>query len=233
MKSQKHLNLPEEILLLALRDREGTFPTSAPVTHALGGALLAELMLQERIAVETEKKAKWLVVCKSSPLRNEILDEALLKIRTAKRRARIETWVPRLGMMKHLRHRLAAGLCDQGILRADRSRVLLFFTRQVYPEVDPHPERELVNRLKKAIFTDTPSVDARTAVLVSLASATHLLRFVFDRKALLKRKARMKALSSGQLAGAATAQAIQAAQAAQMAAVMASSVTTTMMVTSR
>jgi hypothetical protein len=233
MKRQNRLNLPEEILLLALRDREGTFPSSAPVTHALGGALLAELMLQERLAVEADKKAKWLVVRNSSPLRNEILDEALLKIRTAKRRARVETWVPRLGMIKRLRHRLAVGLCDQGILRADRSRVLLFFTRQVYPEVDPRPERELVNRLKKAIFTDTASVDARTILLVSLANATHLLRFAFDRKALLKRKARIKALSSGELAGAATAQAIQAAQAAQIAAVMASSVTTTMMVAHR
>jgi hypothetical protein len=46
--------LHEEILLLALRDKEGTFASGSHHRHALGGAILAELLLAQRIRQNPE-----------------------------------------------------------------------------------------------------------------------------------------------------------------------------------
>jgi hypothetical protein len=75
--------------------------------------------------------------------------------------------------------------------------------------------------MEEAIFTDTPNVEARTAILISLANATGLLKPVFDRKRLKARKDRIEELTSGEFAGAAAQAAVQAATAAAMVAITA------------
>jgi hypothetical protein len=52
MPLQEKLFLHEEITLLALRDKEGTFQIGATYDYAVGGAVLAELLLSGRIVVE-------------------------------------------------------------------------------------------------------------------------------------------------------------------------------------
>ena len=52
---------------------------------------------------------------------------------------------------------------------------LLLFTRKIYPEINPIPEREIINRLQNTIFTDTEDFDARTGVLLSLANNANIL----------------------------------------------------------
>ena len=168
MKPNQNLTLYEEILLLALRDREGTVPATVNCSPALGGAILAELILAERIEIETKKRSHWVSVRNKRPVGDPILDECLEKMEKAKRRARAQTWVSRFSMLKDLRHRVAERLCGRGIVKADRSAVLWVFSRRVYPELNPRPEREVIRRLKQAIFTHTSDVDPRTLVLLSL-----------------------------------------------------------------
>ena len=48
------LYLHEEIVLLALRDQEGTFQPAGRYPYAIGGALLAELLFAQRIRVEQD-----------------------------------------------------------------------------------------------------------------------------------------------------------------------------------
>ncbi len=95
---------------------------------------------------------------------------------------------------------------------------MLIFTRKIYPEVNPEPERRLIERLKHAIFTDATDVDARTVVLVSLANSAGLLKVVFDKKKLKSRKARIEQIVNGEITGKAAQEAIQAMQAAVMVA---------------
>jgi len=146
-----------------------------------------------------------------------VLDEALAKLRDARRRASLKTWVTRFRGMKNLRHRVARQLCRRGVLRADEDKVLFLFTRKIYPELDPRPERALVERLRRAIFTDAADVDARTAVLVALADKTGLLKNVFDRKELKARKARLKSIAAGEAVGEVGEAAKAAAEAMQAA----------------
>jgi len=142
-----------------------------------------------------------------------VLDDCLLRIAQAKRRSPASAWVARLAKPS-LYHDAATRLCEDRILRADTKSVLMFFTRKIYPEADPKPEQEIIARLRGAIFTDQPRIDARTTILVSLASATDLLAANFPRKELRARRKRIESLKAGELVGEATAAAVQAVQAA-------------------
>ncbi|KAA3658551.1 MAG: GPP34 family phosphoprotein [Calditrichaeota bacterium] len=212
------LYLYEEIMLLALRDNEGTIASGTMYTFAISGAIIAELLLSQRIAVEDNRRRKLVDVIDSTPYGDPLIDECLLKMRSAKRRAALATWVSRFSNMRNLKHRVAGQLCKRGILRADEDQILLIFTRKIYPELNPEPEREIKERLQQAIFTEKQDVDPRTVVLISLAANTNLLKTNFDKKELKSRKVRIKAITDGEATGKAAAEAIQAMQAAIMAA---------------
>ena len=105
-------------------------------------------------------------------------------------------------------------------VRSAESLPLGYAQTRLFPEHDPGPEQELRARLKRAIFTATPDVDARTVVIVAMANATGMLKKVFDKKKLKDRKKRLEKLTSGQIAGAATKEAVDAVHAAIAVAVM-------------
>lgn len=211
MTAARKLHLYEELLLLALSDRKGTVVGDGTgFRYALGGALLAELLLLGRVRVDAVKKKNYLLLEDSSSTFDPILDEALEKLRTAKRRGSLQSWVSRFTGIKKLLHRAAEQLCRRGILRADEKSVLLIFSRKIYPELDPGPERALVERLRTAIFTETEELDAETTVLVALANQAGVLRNVFDRKELKTRKKRIQEIGRGDLTVAAVREVIQA-----------------------
>jgi hypothetical protein len=210
--------LYEEILLLALKDEEGTIAPGTMYQYAVGGAILAELLLAGRIELAEQRRKKLVEVLDETPAGDELLDECLEKIRTAKRRASIQAWVERFAQIKSLRDRVAQQLCRRGILQMDEKKVLLLFTRKVYPEIDRGPEQQLIGRLHEAIFTDTPDVDHRTVVLLSLASSASILPVIFDKKSLKARKARIEQVVNGEVTGKAAKEVIEAMQAAVMVA---------------
>jgi hypothetical protein len=214
------LYLHEQILLLALRDHKGTIASGTNYRYAIGGAVLAELIMDRRVEVDIEKKKKFLRLVDATPFGDPVMDECLKKVEKAKKRAQLQTWVSRFAGVKKLRDTVATQLCRKGILRADEDKVMLIFTRKVYPELNPKPEREIIKKLDRAIFTDTATVAPRTAVLLSLANSSGVLRVNFDRKELKRRKKRIEQVVNGDLAGRATKEAIEAMQAAVMVAVI-------------
>lgn len=219
MQKSHSLFLHEEMMLLALHDVKGTV-TSENYPYAIGGAVLAELLLAGRLRIDEERKKKFVGLRSDKPIGDPVIDECLEKVATAKRRATVQTWVSKFAGVKDLKHRVARGLCKRGILRADEDKILWIFSRKIYPEVNPGPERELIQRLTTAIFTETRDLDPHTVVLVSLANGASLLRLVFDRKKLKQRKSRIEQLVNGDVAGKATKAAIEAMQAAVMVAVI-------------
>jgi len=188
---------------------------------------MAELLLAGRIRLEETKRSKLVDLVSDKPMNDPLIDECLNSIKNAKRRASLQTWVSRLTGVKKLKDRVAKGLCRRGVLRASEDKVLLIFTRKIYPEVDPKPEKELIEKLHEAVFTDTMDVDPRTVVLTSLASSTGLLRLVFDKKELKARKKRIEQLVNGEATGKAAQAAIEAMQAAIMVTVIIPAVVTT------
>ncbi len=228
MTTGDNLHLYEEIMLLALRDEEGTVASGAMYNYAVAGAVLAELLLEGRVRIEEPRRNKKLVALAGDALVGDaLLDECLGRIAAAKRRKRPENWVSHFANIRQLKHRVATQLCRRGILEADEDKVLLLFTRKIYPEINPEPERRVIERLRRAIFTDTNEVDPRTVVLVSLAKSTGILRVIFDKKELKTRKERIEQVTNGEVTGKAACDAIAAMQAAVMVACIMPAVTVT------
>ncbi len=227
MIERDRLPLHEEALLLALRDDEGTIAPGTMYQHALAGAILAELMLRHRIGVDESNRKKRAEVIDRTPTGLPLLDECLAKMAAAKPRG-LQHWVMKFSGIKNLKHRVAERLCDRGIVHEEEGKILLVFTRRIYPETDPRPEQEIVERLRRAIFSDERDVDPRTVVLLSLADAAGILKVVFDKKELKARKKRIEQVVNGEVTGKAAKEAIQAVHAAIMvAAIMPAIMTTT------
>lgn len=227
MATSSTLYLHEEILLLALRDKEGTVASGALLEYALGGALVTELLLRERISIDSTSKRKMVNVLSIEPVGVSLLDESLQRMATAKRRAALQTWVSRLAGIKWLKHRVAQRLCELGILRETEDKVLWIFTRTVYPELTHVPEQQLIERLQTAIFSDACDLDSHTAVLIALAHSAGILGNVFAKQDLKKRKQRLEQITRGDAVGQATKEAIEAMQTAIMVACIIPAVTTT------
>lgn len=222
MASSRHdLHLHEQLLLLVLRDRKGTIDYRAGFYNiAMGGAILAELALAGVIRIEESKKAFVEATTVPGRPRDEILAEALERVRNSKRRRRASAWASTFGNLKRLRHRTALGLCRRGILRTKESQVLLVFRRKLYPTIDPGPERKLLERLREAVMGDG-EIEPGLGVVLSLAHATGSLKIHFERKELKARKTRLKAVSAGEPFAAGTGHPALAAHQAAKAAVAA------------
>jgi hypothetical protein len=71
------LLLHEAITLLALNDKEVTLFSGVNYSYAIGGAVLAELMLNQRPSVEESRKKSYAFVQDPPPIGDPLLDECL------------------------------------------------------------------------------------------------------------------------------------------------------------
>ena len=159
------LPLYEEILLLALDDGEGTTKQAGWYTNAMGGAILAELAMTGAISIADDKKKK-VTLGRRGSLDDVILDECLALISEEKKTKSAAQWVSKFSGTKDLKNRVARQLVAKGLLAEETDTVLKIFKRTVYPEVDGGPEKELRERMKKAIFTATTEVEPRTVAIM-------------------------------------------------------------------
>lgn len=218
--------LHEEVLLLSLRDEKGNVDGRASLyTYALAGGAISELLLAGRLTI-TDARKQLLEVADPRPLNEPLLDEVLGRISSARRRERMQTWVMRVAHTRNLRHRVAAGLCERGVLRETEAQVLLLFRVRRYPEQDPRCERAIRARLTEAVLSERGACTPRTATLLALLEAGQLLGLVFSREELRRGRERLSQITRGQLMGRGTKGAVEAAQAAACAATTAALVAT-------
>jgi len=223
MRKDQKLTLYEEILLIALDDKKGTTGLESMHKSAMGGAILAELVLAGAVTVGDDKK-KLVTVTGGADVTDPLLVECLELVQAAKKPKKASHWVLKFAGRKDLTKRVARQLVAKGILKEDRDKVLGLFKRTIFPERDGGAERDLVARLRHAVFTSSNQVDERTVVIAVLANATSLLPRLFAKKKLKERKQRLENLASGRVAGAATKEAVEAMRAAAMVAVIGASV---------
>lgn len=214
MMERRPLFLYEDVMLLALDRKKGTPYTGLQYQFGVGAALLAELLLDRRLAVEGQNGKQLVTVVENRAVGDPLLDECLHMVATAKRPVPPKTWITKFAGLRRLKARVAEGLAKQGILRPIDTKVLLVFPHTVYPERDARPRRELVKRLKQVIFSYSADVDTRTAVLVALTHATGVLAHVFDKKRLKDRKQRLERLTAQSMEGQATKELADAVRAA-------------------
>ena len=223
--------IAEEYLLLSLDDESGKPRIGKDrLEPALGGALVVELALRERIGV-TPKEAGWnkrgrVTITNLTPTDDPQLDAALRKLAEnegRKLKDLLSSMAMRRNRLSHgVRDRLLARLAAAGMLVRREGTVLGFIPRTTWPAGDPAAEDDVRRRLQGALVGgDTPT--ERTVALVALLQVTGLLPKVVsseDKKAL---KARAKELTEGDWAAKAVKDAIDEAAAAATASAVAAS----------
>ena len=185
MTTGSDLSLYEQMLLLSLHDDRGT--VHGYYTSAIGGALLAELVLSNRVRLEPGKRHSLVTLVDGSRTGDSLLDECINMIAGAKRRTSPAGWVGHFSSIRHLVDRIAKPLADRGILHREKGRLLWIFRRTVYPTSNPGPETQLTKAIGEAIEREGP-VDTRLAVIIGVAHSTELLNLVFPRDLLKRRK---------------------------------------------
>ncbi len=220
------LPLHKEVILLALRDSQGTF-SAGMYLYSVAGAMLSELLLQQRI-VANDDKPQTVAVVDTSKTGCAILDELLLEIDGSQKHKGLQQWVIRAARKSNLNHRIAESLCNQGILENSTGKFLFLFTRQIYPEIDGSFEDEIRRRMASVMFDPTAKSDERTGVLVAFANLGNLLAPNFAPDELSQHAQRISEITAGQhLAAGATQSAIQAIQTAIQLATIATTAATT------
>jgi hypothetical protein len=213
------MNLLEEFTLLAHDPLGRRVIDNTRIDHGLGGALLLELVLSERIDVVDRR----VVTRGAGPTGDALVDDALDQITTDRRSRKPVDWVKRF--TKGTQHRVIERLAAAGVLRIERTTVLGVFPRTRYPAAygtEPVARTEAGEKLRAAILGAGP-VFPRTAALCALVAATELDKKIFpdlDRRLV---RARLKEISQGDWAAAAVRKAIQDVQAAIMAGAVAAS----------
>ncbi|THV30019.1 GOLPH3/VPS74 family protein [Glycomyces paridis] len=208
----------EDLLLLLLDDEKGHIAGEGTLYYALGGAVLLELALTERVRVEAKKSAfgsSLIHAVGSAPPADPVLAEAFGKIREKPRTA--QYLVTTLG--SHLRTRIADRLVERGLVRRDTKKVLGLFRSTTWPAEDTRHEDELRERIR-AVLVDGEDPDPRTGAVIALLSASGQMPVVLrypgvSASAVAKR---VKAVSEGLWAAEAVKDAIVATNAAIAAA---------------
>ena len=197
--------IAEEFLLLSFDSETGkSLIASDRLGPALGGALVAELALMERIGV-TPPEAGWnkrgrLTITNLTPTDDTELDEALRKIAESEGK-KVKAVLSDLASKKvrlsyQLRERLLERLAKAGVLTPQQGTVLGFIPRTTWPAGDLTPVDEVRQRLQSALVSGLTPTE-RTVALIALLQVTGLLPKVVtteDKRAL---RARAKQLSAG------------------------------------
>lgn len=206
-------SLPQQLLLLCLNDTTGS-SDEIWVDLGLQGAVLAELMLHDRIGLEEKNRV---VVRDASPLPDPILNQALRRIADSRHPRPIGEWIgerliPNNPLKSHpvLRSAVSEQLVARGVLRRKEERHLGVIPDQTYPTLNPEPEQELRARLRVALLAEGP-VEERLVILIALLRGAEALDRVLAPPEVLSAAARIQQLCDSAPAVACAGQAVSGA----------------------
>jgi len=172
------VSLPEALLLFALHDERGTVHPSAfiAIDHGLRAAVLAELRLGGFVQTKRDGQVRRHPEAPEAPP-HPLLAEAWQLLADAPA-GPCEDWIKRLEGVLDLRRRLARGLADRGVLRAEGRHRTMLPEQLTFPLDDPAVEAALVARMQQALGVGE-RVSPRDGTLIGLTVACHLEPWVF------------------------------------------------------
>ncbi|MCY3548500.1 MAG: GPP34 family phosphoprotein [Gemmatimonadetes bacterium] len=176
------LRFAEEVMLLLLDDDEERFirVPDWSLRYALGGAVLMDLALEDRIDTDMEK----LILVDPTPMDDAILDPLLTDIAAHEHQRDARFWVERAsGMSDDIRESAIDRLIERGILERREDRFLWVFRSRRYPVIDGKAEREVKLRLMEVLFSDIVPTP-RDVVMIGLADACGIFAELLSKREL-------------------------------------------------
>lgn len=217
--------IAEDLLLLVTDDASGRLSApGAQVDVGLGGAMLLELALMERVDLSRagdEGKPGRIIVRDGSPTGDAVLDAALGIVE--KRQGKKAAAVIR-PLSKNLRRSLYGRLTVSGVIRAEEGRILGIFPTHSWPAQDARHETEVRRLVTQALVQQT-TPDERSGALIALLHALrceHKVVVPWEHELSRRQlRARAKVIAQGNWASAAVRTAIDEMMAAIVAATVA------------
>lgn len=204
--------LAEELLLLAWdpdagKPRSGS---SVQLPMAIGGALLLDLALRERLRIEVDVPR-----ASGRPTGDELLDEVAAQLRDGSRRRKLKGWVRKVGTTSR-RDQVRDRLVSRGLLVPEERKVLWLFPVTRHRVVATEVVDPLADAVRGVLAGGRPA-DDREAALVALVGATAVLDRLVPRSERRAARGRAKELAEATPIAAAARDVIRETQAAVIA----------------
>lgn len=185
------LTLTDELMLLALDDEKGNFiADSLSFTYALGGSVILELCLKEKIEI----RGKEIHVKHSGRTGDALLDLLLESIRQSKKVRKIDYWIDKLsGKETEIIDTSVAKLVKYGVLREEEKKYLWVFASKKYPTNNPNVENKLRKRLID-VLEEKHRPGLNDLMLISLVDACELNNEVFGKDKAKTYKTKIKTI---------------------------------------
>ena len=205
------LRFAEELLLLLLRDESGelAFVPDTHLHHALAGAVLMDLALENRIDTDLDK----LTLVDAAPLEDDILDAALAQIAASAETHDAEYWVRRIaGEGERIRAAALARMVRAGVLQSAQEDAVepslqLSLARR-YPAADGKTQQEVRLRVMRVLFADDIP-DPRDIVIICLADACGIFEKMLTKAELEEARVRIDLVGRMDLIGQAVTRAVR------------------------
>ena len=193
------LTLVEEIVLLSPNDETGAhlpLPPSA-LGYGLAGAILSDLIMAERIAVD-EGSVK---ILNSQTTNNPLLDPWLQRIVDEPYVHSIHYWISAIADEKRdIESSVLDHLIERGILIRKDKKILWVVGLRRYPTIHNEERIEVRTRLQRLIFSNEKP-DHFDSTLISLLDGCYLLPSVFPESELLDRADRIDEIAKSDPVG--------------------------------
>jgi len=154
------------------------------VEAALAGAVLAELVLQRRIALSDQR----VVIIDETPTQHPVLDKTLFDILNAARPRKLRYWINTLTYQRLL-DEIVHHLIERNVLMRKKKRLRLVSSHLESPAGDISAQYSLKNRLRETVLAGQAPQQAER-VLLAFLMRTGLLKLIFtpgERKTAHKR----------------------------------------------
>lgn len=205
------LSFAEEILLLLLDDKNGTF---VPIPDwsmkcALAGAVLMDLALRDRIDTDLEK----LMVVDKTPTGDSILDPVLATIAGASEQYDAKYWVQAIAADgDKIRDAALGRLIALGVLKEQDKRFLWVFESRRYPMIDGRAEREVKLRIMGVLLSEEIP-EPRDIAIICLVDACNVFDELLSERELETVRPRIEQVRKMDLIGQAMSNAVWEIQA--------------------
>jgi len=174
-----NLNLIDQLTLLALDDKKGSFITnSISYSYAIAGAVIMEMALEERIdlsddLVKVKEKAK---------TGDEIINTYFETIIQSQKDRKINYWVDKFGKKaEQIKRDTIDKLIESQILEKKEEKFLWLFSYNKYPTQNPRPENRLRDRLYD-IIVNNHRPELKEIMLLNLIESCNLGKEVFGKE---------------------------------------------------
>jgi golgi phosphoprotein 3 len=198
--------LVQDLILLALNPQTGEirYAASSVLRYSLMGAVLLDLVLQEKLTIENNH----LIAADTTTAGDKFLDQCFNEVLAASRTRTVKFWVSRWSQ-KYSKFQTVVlqNLVNLGVLVQQEQLVLWLFPVQRYFLADESIQRALVSQVRAAILEDT-GLDSPMAALISLIKASHLTKAVFTPEERREARLRIQAIAQGEQVGKAVSETI-------------------------